>query len=132
MLYHDYDALQAAERAKGGIAPEPHIVCCFNAGVWVFDEWTPTVLHIYEQMKVRAAPSLPALPHGMVPPRTHAVVPTPCEIVAEPMSHTRPSSCVQPTPPGSSLAPDDVPGRRSRWSSAHIICTSRQRTARRC
>jgi len=29
---------------------QPHLICAFNAGVWVFDEWTPTLLYIYRKM----------------------------------------------------------------------------------
>ena len=28
----------------------PHLVCAYNAGIWVFDEWTPTVLHVYRNL----------------------------------------------------------------------------------
>ena len=52
-LYHDFDAAQVRKRAEGEYAPPPHVCMCFNAGVWVFDEWTPTVLHIYENLQVR-------------------------------------------------------------------------------
>eukprot|EP00941_MAST-03F_sp_MAST-3F-sp1_P003351 g3351.t1 len=52
MLYHDFDNRQTMKRSEGEYAPPPHVCMCFNAGVWVFDEWTPTVLHIYENMQV--------------------------------------------------------------------------------
>jgi len=50
-LYHDYAADKLVKRPKGPPArPSPHLICAFNAGVWVFDEWTPTLLYIYHKM----------------------------------------------------------------------------------
>ena len=41
-LYHKFNTQKTTR--------EPHLVCAYNAGIWVFDEWTPTVLHVYRNM----------------------------------------------------------------------------------